>query len=138
MTNEQKQKIAELRNAGISYAKIGEMLGISKNTVKTYCRRHNLNAAQKICTSEDTPTVCRQCGAPILQAEKHKTRVFCGKACREKWWHSHTEQINRKAVYTFSCAGCGKIFSAYGNRHRKYCSHECYIRTRFNGGERNE
>lgn len=134
MTNEQKQKIAELRGTGFSHAKIGELLGISKNTVKTYCRRHNLNVAQKISASEDSPTACRQCGAPLAQTERHKTRVFCGKECREKWWHSHAEQINRKAIYTFSCTGCGKIFSAYGNSQRKYCSHECYINARFKGG----
>ena len=36
MTNEQKKRIAELRGTGISYAKIGEALGISGDTVKTY------------------------------------------------------------------------------------------------------
>lgn len=30
MTNEQKKKIAELRSAGVTYAKIGEALGISR------------------------------------------------------------------------------------------------------------
>lgn len=26
---------------------------------------------------------------------------------------------------------CGKAFVAYGNKDRKYCSHDCYIRDRF-------
>jgi intein-encoded DNA endonuclease-like protein len=30
MTNEQKEKIAELRSTGVSYAKIGEALGLQQ------------------------------------------------------------------------------------------------------------
>ncbi|RXM53885.1 RNA polymerase subunit sigma-70, partial [Clostridium tetani] len=32
---------------------------------------------------------------------------------------------------------CGKEFSAYGNKNRKYCSHNCYIRDRFWRDEEN-
>ena len=32
-----------------------------------------------------------------------------------------------------TCPACGKTFSAYGKRNRKYCSHECYIIDRFGG-----
>ena len=38
MTNEQKQRIAELRSTGISYAKIGAAIGISGDTVKNVIR----------------------------------------------------------------------------------------------------
>ena len=74
---------------------------------------------------------CRQCGEPLVQQEKKKRRIFCCKSCREKWWTEHAEKINRKAVYTFTCAGCGRSFTAYGNKNRKYCSHGCYIADRF-------
>ena len=47
--------------------------------------------------------VCPQCGKPIVQ----------------------------KAVYSYTCIGCGCAFTAYGNDHRKYCSHACYIQDRF-------
>lgn len=134
MTNEQKQRIAELRSTGISYAKIGEALDISKDTIKTFCRRNNLTVKQEPSASNATPTVCRECGVSLVQTEKQKPRIFCSKECREKWWHSHPEKLNKKAVYTFQCAGCGKPFTSYGNRHRKYCSHECYIIARFKGG----
>lgn len=43
--------------------------------------------------------------------------------------------IYRKAVYAYTCAHCGKPFTAYGNKERKYCSHNCYISDRF-GEER--
>ena len=138
MTNEQKRTIAELRFKGATYAKIGEAVGIPMNTVKTYCRRNNLTVDKKVGKAGSVPTFCRECGAPLVQSEKHKTRIFCSKECRENWWHSHPEQIKQRAVYDFRCAGCGKPFSAYGNSHRKYCSHECYITARFKGGGRHE
>lgn len=134
MTHEQKRTIAELRSKGATYAKIGEALGISKDTVKSYCRRNNLSAPQDTPASDTAPSVCQECGAPLVQTEKQKTRIFCSRECRENWWHSHPEQIKKRAVYDFRCAGCGKPFSAYGNSHRKYCSHDCYITARFKGG----
>lgn len=138
MTNEQKKRIGELRSTGTSYAKIGETLGISGNTVKTYCRRNHITVKQKSSADSTTPVFCRECGAPLIQEEKQKTRVFCSRACREKWWHSHPEKLNKKAMYNFRCAGCGRLFSSYGNQHRKYCSHDCYITSRFKGGEHHE
>ena len=43
------------------------------------------------------------------------------------------ELVKRKAVYTFTCPACGKEFTVYGNSHRKFCSHACYIAYRFGG-----
>lgn len=76
MTNEQKKKIAELRSAGATYAKIGEALGISKDTVKSYCRRNNLSAPQDTPASDTAPSVCRECGAPLVQTRKTKDADF--------------------------------------------------------------
>ena len=104
MTNEQKRTIAELRSKGATYAKIGEALGISKDTVKSYCRRNNLSAPQDTPASDTAPSVCQECGAPLVQTEKQKTRIFCSRECRENWWHSHPEQIKKRAVYDFRCA----------------------------------
>ena len=30
-----------------------------------------------------------------------------------------------------ACENCGKPFSVYGNAKRKYCSHVCYVKGRF-------
>jgi hypothetical protein len=35
------------------------------------------------------------------------------------------------------CQHCGKPFTDYANRHRKYCSHPCYIAARY-GGDQHE
>ena len=132
MMDEQKEKISRFRRMGKSYAEIGKELGIPRDTVKSFCRRNRLASAD--ISVIDHRHRCRECGSVIEQRPKRKTRVFCSKACREKWWKEHPEQLCRKAVYEFTCANCGKTFTAYGNRKRKYCSHECYIAARFGGG----
>jgi len=41
----QKEQITQMRSEGFSYAKIAAALGISENTVKSFCRRNNLGGA---------------------------------------------------------------------------------------------
>ena len=137
MTEEQKRKVSDLRRAGMGYTETARLAGVSRDAVRSFCRRNGLAGK----TAEDGPTegqaqegCCRECGKPLQQKEGVKRRVFCSRECREKWWHGHPDQIRQRAVYSFTCAGCGQPFTAYGNAGRKYCSHECYIRTRFKGG----
>ncbi len=133
MTEEQKNQIISLRKEGCGYTAVANRIGISKDTVKSFCRRNGLAGKRAAnlpvwnkCTAE-----CRECGKPLMQMEGMKPRVFCCDECRVKWWKAHPNQIRQKAVYTFTCAYCEKTFTAYGNSHRKYCSHECYIKDRF-------
>ena len=135
MTTEQKTNIAELRQKGYSYSKISEILNIPKSTIKTYCFRNKIELSKNTAISIKEESVCKECGKLILQTEKIKTKKFCSKKCREKWWHLHPEKINQKAIYSFKCAKCGITFTAYGNKHRKYCSHKCYIAARFKEGD---
>lgn len=44
MTDEQKQKIIALRRDGAGYGRIAAAVGISINTVKSFCRQHSLAA----------------------------------------------------------------------------------------------
>lgn len=101
MTDEQKQQITTMRRDGAGYGKIAVILGISINTVKSFCRRHNL-------VTKKTTSVCEQCGKPIEQNPGRKRKRFCCDACRNKWWNAHPELVKRKAVYTFTCLNCGK------------------------------
>ena len=132
MTNEQKEKIIRFRRQGFGYADIGRELGISKDTVKSFCLM--VSGSKPV----DDMDRCRECGKALVQQEKKKTRIFCCKACREKWWTEHADRIDRKAIYEFICAGCGKSFTAYGNSKRKFCSHSCYVAHRFGGGVADE
>ena len=138
MTPDEKSRMVELRKAGRSYTEIVEELGISKNTVKTYCRRNGLTPAVESEPEETTPAttadrLCPCCGKPVIQPQGRKEKEFCSDACRNHWWNSHMDLVQRKAVYEYTCPTCGTAFTAYGNRHRKYCCHECYIADRFGG-----
>ena len=126
MTNEQKAKIIDMRKEGDAYLLISQKTGLSVNTVSSYCRRNGLCKE-----SVEKAKNCKQCGKPIKRIQKRKPRKFCSNRCRIKWWNSHPDSVNRKAVYHFTCAYCGQPFSAYGNSNRKYCSHACYIADRF-------
>lgn len=133
MTEEQKSAIIRCRNSGLGYATIAKDIGLTKDAVVAFCRRNGLtgNMAGKV---QDTAGRCKECGATLVQTEGMKTRVFCCAECRKKWWKEHPEMLDKKAVYTYTCAGCGREFTAYGNSRRKYCSHACYIKDRFKGG----
>ncbi len=137
MTEKQKQQITHLRKNGCGYTVVANKVGISKDTVKSFCRRNGLAGERAAAQAGNVPE-CRECGKPVQQTEGMKPRVFCCDECRVKWWHEHPDKIKRRAVYSFTCAGCGTTFTAYGNSRRKYCSHECYIRNRFKGGDADE
>ena len=137
MTDAQKKQIREYRNDGYGYKKIAQTLGISVNTVKSFCRRNDINGDTVIepsVTLTGETTVCENCGREIQQIAKQKKKRFCCDKCRNEWWNSHLDQVKRKAVYDFKCPYCSKEFHIYGDRRRKYCSHECYIADRFKGG----
>lgn len=139
MTNEQRTEIIRLRQEGCGYVTIASRLGLSANTVKSFCRRNGFAG----CVEEKNTAAaieeghCRECGKKLIQPEKMKKISFCSRECRQKWWKEHPEKLNRRAVYPFVCAACGKEFTAYGNKERKYCSHACYIEARF-GGDRQD
>ena len=77
--------------------------------------------------------VCRQCGRPLVQNKTGRKRYFCCDPCRRAWWREHPEELHHspEATYIITCKQCGKKFTSYGNRNRKYCSHKCYIYHRF-------
>lgn len=133
MTDAQKIQISNLRAEGFGYKRIAEQMGISENTIKTYCRRNGLGG--KAATEEQADKhVCLYCGVEVEQNPGRKEKKFCSDKCRNKWWNEHLDGVNRKAMYEYECPHCKKLFTVYGNSHRKYCSHECYIADRFGGG----
>lgn len=136
MNDTQRQQIKKLRGLNYSYSRIADALGLSINTVKTYCTRHGLggNSSQSMKPREMDGSFCLCCGVPVMQQPGRKEKKFCSDSCRNKWWNSNLDKVNRKAHYQFTCPGCKKEFSCYGNKNRKYCSFECYIEDRFGGG----
>lgn len=126
MTELQKVDITRLRISGCSYSQIATKLNISENTVKSFCRRNRLKAADIKTVPDVKKSACECCGAELSLTDGKKRKRFCSDRCRNKWWNANLDKVNRRAYYDFTCGYCKKSFSAYGNRKRKYCCHECY------------
>lgn len=132
MTEIQKKQILEMRRLGCTYRHIAANLSLREGTVKSFCLRSEKKGLISS-TQQPENLSCKQCGKKIIQVEKRKKRIFCCKACCQKWWNSHLYLVSQssKSLYHFTCPACGKSFTAYGNDKRKYCSHDCYIKTRY-------
>lgn len=128
MTTEEKIQIQAFRKVGMGYKQISKEMGISVNSIKSFCQRNGLGEAKN-------GPVCEQCGKAVLYTPKKKKKRFCSDSCRQAWWNSHLDMVKRKAFYEYACPVCGKEFSVYGNSKRKYCSHGCYIVGRFGSDE---
>ena len=104
MTPEGKSSLSAMRKAGRSYTEIAAELGISKNTVETFCRRNGLTPETESIPVEITPAptterLCPHCGKPVIQLEGRKEKKFCSDTCRNRWWNSHMDMVKRKAIY---------------------------------------
>ena len=114
-------------NTGNGYVKIAKELGISENTVKSYCRRQN------VADKQGESACCAECGKPI-DISKRSGRRFCSDTCRMKWWNRYPKP---NMPYTAQCACCGKEISMRRRGEKKYCSHRCYILDRYKDGGSN-
>jgi IS30 family transposase len=126
LNNQQKDATQKLRKEGKSYTVIASFLGISENTIKSYCRRNNLGGFALVAPESVSATYCRQCGTSVKQTSGKKQKHYCSDKCRMAWWNAHPETVTRKNVQHFTCETCGETFEGYGKRDRKYCSRACY------------
>ncbi len=138
MTEEQKKKIKELRLEGLGYKAIANILGLSRDAVRGFCKRYELTGDANVVSlnmqvKKQKNVVCTHCDKPLKHKARGRIRKFCSDACRRKWWVEHQQMRNKsdKAIYKYTCLNCRKEFSVYGNKNRKYCSHSCYIKHRF-------
>lgn len=133
MTEEQKKKIIELRKLGLGYKKIAKHLGITRDSVRGYCRRNEpfgeyippkKKKANK--TNKVEKSFCLNCNTEIIQSGKGPKRKYCCNKCR----YEYVSKNGNRRAYSLRCEYCEKEFKAYSVK-RKYCSHDCYIRDRF-------
>ena len=134
MTITEKNLIDTYRSRGLGCTEIAHALNLSVNTVKSYCRRNSIRAsdaprrpAEKAKAQRSEENRCRQCGAVLQQTAHRKARQFCSDACRLQWWHAnpHASAGADEKI----CPACRMRFTT--NRSQKYCSHACYIASRF-------
>lgn len=131
MNQQQRELIIKLRTKGLSYGKIAEAVGLSANTVKSFCRRNPTGKIPIKAATAVRPDHCPQCNSLLVQTSGHRQKRFCSDVCRRLWWAAHPEQMNRNAFYPMTCLRCGKSFLQYGTRPRKYCSRACYLAQRY-------
>ena len=136
MTECERQQIHDFRLKGVGYKAIAAVLGLSRDTVRGYCKRSGLDDDSKGGTpnaeEREPEPVCDCCGQVIAKKDHRRNRRFCSDGCRQKWWADNYDARNKKpeSIYKYSCLHCGKKFSAYGDKERKYCSPECYFKAR--------
>ena len=138
MSEQEIRQISELRKNGAGYKVIAAALGLSRDTVRGVCKRTHLTAEVKpaivnpgISSEETGRCVC--CGKAVAPSARGRKKRFCSDDCRRQWWNKNAELHckNEAAFYSYTCLQCGKVFQAYGNKKRKYCGHDCYIKARF-------
>ncbi len=131
MTNKQKQIIRDMRQQGVSYSTIAAARGLSANTVKSFCRRENIDI-QSV-PNEEKKNLCKNCGAPLTHHLGSKKKTFCSDKCRYTWWNKNRILMGLKSTHRLTCFHCGAEF--YGNnKNHKYCGRECYIHSRHGEG----
>lgn len=140
MNEYQKKKICELRMAGLGYKAIANAVGLSRDIVRNFCKNNRLNgylayADDNFRKTALEPRLCLNCQMPIKQNKRGRVKKFCSEFCRRSWWKENPDKKTMKAsaMYKTVCPCCGLEFTSYGNKNRKYCSHECYIKDRFGG-----
>lgn len=142
LTELQQEQIRQLRSQGVGYREIGNQLNLNRDEVRYFCKKRNLNGHREAVQANleimlENGMMCKFCGAFLTQPHTGRKRHFCNDECRRKWWNQNRDKIRKRpsAIYGFTCKRCGKEFTAYGNSHRQYCSHECFISDRYWDGE---
>ena len=142
MNEFQRDQIWLLRNQGLGYGAVAKAIGLKKDAVKQFCKRHpelrGYGNLPQLMIEERVKngTHCPQCFQPMLKKSTGRPKKFCSDRCRIVWWRENQSQHDKsKTAYDeLTCQNCGRSFLSYANPTRKYCSHECYIQTRFYKG----
>ncbi len=113
-------RFESLRRAGISYARMEEILGVSRNTLKSYARRNPAEDAK-------ARSACAFCGSKMFPRGKQR---FCSDTCRYAWNYSHRILDAHNAIRK-KCPHCGETFFSYPSSHKIYCCRECYLSGRY-------
>ena len=131
MTQAEKDAVLSLRQQHYSFSAIAQTTGLPLGTIKSFLSRIGGKKESPAPTSASRVTVnhscCRQCGAPLDQTQRGKTRTFCNDRCRAAYWNKHRDLSRRASAHKQTCEVCGRTFYTYQGR---YCSRACYGQAR--------
>ena len=138
MRPEMEKQIINLRLKGLGYKAIAVVIGSSKENVRYFCKTHGLDGNAELVKlnfeeHKKHPETCKFCGGKITRVPHSGKKLYCSDECRRAWWKEHPGEANhsKEATYKCECSYCKRVFYSYGNKDRKYCSHDCYIQDRF-------
>lgn len=123
VTNQMEFTIIKLHQEGLEYVKIDQALGLKRDQVRYVCKKYE-TSTEKIDAKKDIPGRCANCGAAFPLEKYSPSKRFCGEKCRREWGDAHPK------MYAHTCEYCGGTFESRNTKTR-YCSRECYSRTRF-------
>lgn len=134
MDIQEKNLITTLRRSGKSYTDIEKITGIRRETVGAFCRSNNIVPERP----DFIDGICPECGKGIEQPKRGHHKTFCSESCRRSWWKKNRNYSNPSAenTHVIRCHHCGKEFISYKS-DRKFCTHSCYIHSRF-GADKDE
>ncbi len=138
MTAFDKKLIMDLRVRGVGYKTIADVLGLSRDSIRGYCKRNNLDGDAELVglnveVQKYLGLICTCCAKKLTQPSKGRARKFCSAECRRKWWQENPDKRAKKEnmIHQNTCPHCGQVFEVYGNKQQKFCSHNCYIKSRY-------
>lgn len=101
--NKQKQLqiITNLRAENYPYSAIAKQIGSTTDTVKSICRRKNINPnpgiAPKTKKEIENLMICKYCSKPFTNPWNRKGKTFCSDECRTNYWNEKKSE-ERKAA----------------------------------------
>ena len=122
VTHEQAAQIEKLRESGMGYRLIANELGLSRDTVRYFCKTQDKGKNAKVRDGDDG-RYCTQCGRILHTKATGRPKKFCSDACRLRYWKEHCGNAEVVKV----CAYCGKTFNAAGHKSQKYCCRDHYF-----------
>lgn len=101
MNDSQRKQIKRLREEGYGYGRIAQTLGLSENTIKTYCRRHGLGGvAVNPATADEEIHYCLYCGT-VRKDSKHRV-LRRGESIRANGKYQFKYHIGGKPHFVYS------------------------------------
>jgi len=104
MTEKQKESIRYMRSQDFSCRHIADSLGLSYNTVKSFCYREHLTRDTRGGENDSEQDGCKNCGAPLNHRPGAKRKTFCSDRCRYTWWNRRRKYTRQKYIGFVSAA----------------------------------
>lgn len=89
-----REEIRYLRLRGIGYKRIATELGLSLNTVRSFCVRHGLGGNRNADGTVQHP--CRYCGKDVPQTPHRREKFYCSDKCRCSYFYEQKKKAGAK------------------------------------------